>query len=139
MVEPGQLLWTPSPERIERARITEFRAGWQRNAGLTFPDFEALWRWSTTDIDAFWQACWDFFGIEATRPATAVLGKRTMPGAEWFPGAELNYARHMLRHERPGRHRGAAPERAPGPAGDFLGRAGAARCASSPRSCASWA
>jgi acetoacetyl-CoA synthetase len=24
-----------------------------------------------------------------------------MPGAEWFPGAEINYARHMLRHERP--------------------------------------
>ena len=24
-----------------------------------------------------------------------------MPGTEWFPGAELNYARHMLRHERP--------------------------------------
>ncbi len=30
-----------------------------------------------------------------------MLGKRTMPGAEWFPGAEINYARHMLRHERP--------------------------------------
>ena len=75
--------------------------GWPSKRGLTFADFEALWRWSTTDIDAFWQACWDFFGIEATQPATAVLGKRTMPGAEWFPGAELNYARHMLRHERP--------------------------------------
>jgi acetoacetyl-CoA synthetase len=30
-----------------------------------------------------------------------VLGKRTMPGTEWFPGAAINYARHMLRHERP--------------------------------------
>jgi acetoacetyl-CoA synthetase len=25
-----------------------------------------------------------------------------MPGAEWFPGAMLNYAQHALRHERPG-------------------------------------
>ena len=25
-----------------------------------------------------------------------------MPGAEWFPGARLNYAEHALRHERPG-------------------------------------
>ena len=25
-----------------------------------------------------------------------------MPGAEWFPGATLNYAQHALRHERPG-------------------------------------
>jgi len=101
MVEPGQLLWTPSPERIARARITEFTRWLAEKRGLAFADYEALWHWSTTDIDAFWQACWDFFGIEATKPATAVLGRRTMPGAEWFPGAELNYARHMLRHERP--------------------------------------
>lgn len=102
MVEPGQLLWTPSPERIARARITEFTRWLAEKRGLVFDDYEALWRWSTTDIDAFWQACWDFFGIEATKPATATLGQRTMPGAVWFPGAELNYARHMLRHERPG-------------------------------------
>jgi acetoacetyl-CoA synthetase len=102
MIEPGTVLWTPSPERIARARITEFRQWLADQRGLSFADFEALWRWSTTDIDAFWQACWDFFGIEATAAHTAVLGKRTMPGTEWFPGARLNYARHMLRHERPG-------------------------------------
>lgn len=101
MIEPGTILWTPSPERIARSRLTEFRAWLTRERGLTFPDFESMWEWSATDIDAFWQACWDFFGIEATKPPTAVLGKRTMPGAEWFPGAEINYARHMLRHERP--------------------------------------
>jgi len=101
MIEPGTVLWTPSTERIEKARVTEFRRWLADKRGLTFTDFEALWRWSTTDIDAFWQAVWDFFQIEATKPPTAVLGKRTMPGAEWFPGAEINYARHMLRHERP--------------------------------------
>ncbi len=101
MIEPGSVLWTPSQQRMEQARITEFRKWLADKRGLTFTDFEALWRWSTTDIDAFWQAIWDFFHIEATRPPTAVLGSRTMPGAEWFPGAELNYARHMLRHERP--------------------------------------
>ena len=101
MVETGQQLWAPTPGRIERARITEFLRWLKANRGLTFADFESLWRWSTEDLDGFWQACWDFFGVEATKQPTAVLGKRTMPGAEWFPGAELNYARHMLRHERP--------------------------------------
>ncbi|HEV7631903.1 MAG TPA: acetoacetate--CoA ligase [Steroidobacteraceae bacterium] len=101
MVRQGELLWTPTPERIARARITDFRRWLQAERGLEFATYEELWKWSVTDIDAFWQACWDFFGIEATQPATAVLGQRTMPGAEWFPGATLNYARHMLRHERP--------------------------------------
>jgi acetoacetyl-CoA synthetase len=101
MVEAGSVLWTPSPTRVERARIVEFQRWLAERRGLAFPDFESMWQWSTTDIDAFWKACWDFFGIEATAPPRAVLGRRTMPGAEWFPGAELNYARHMLQHERP--------------------------------------
>ena len=29
-------------------------------------------------------------------PYERVLGSREMPGAEWFPGARLNYAEHML-------------------------------------------
>src|SRR5256885_13040772 len=44
------------------------------------------WRWSVTDLDGFWQAVWDYCGIEASAPPTAVLRRRTMPGAEWFPG-----------------------------------------------------
>jgi acetoacetyl-CoA synthetase len=100
MVEPGKLLWSPSPERIARARILHFQRWLTARSGQSFANFEALWQWSTTDLDGFWQACWDYFNIEASKPARAVLGKRTMPGAEWFPGAELNYARHMLRHER---------------------------------------
>jgi acetoacetyl-CoA synthetase len=102
MVQLGELLWSPSPERVKRARLTQYLEWLKANRGREFADYEALWRWSTTDLDGFWQSCWDFFGIEASKPPTAVLGKRTMPGAQWFPGAELNYARHMLRHERPG-------------------------------------
>ena len=55
-----------------------------------------------TDLDGFWQAVWDYCGIEASVRPTAVLGARTMPGADWFPGARLNYAQHVLRRERPG-------------------------------------
>src|SRR5690606_10671194 len=31
-----------------------------------------------------------------------VLGRREMPGAEWFPGVRLNYAEHVLRRARAG-------------------------------------
>jgi acetoacetyl-CoA synthetase len=40
---------------------------------------------------------WQFFGVRATRPYDTVLESRRMPGARWFPGAELNYAEHALR------------------------------------------
>lgn len=59
----------------------------------------ALWRWPVTDLEAFWQAVWDYSGVEASVPPERVLGSREMPGAQWFPGARLNYAQHALRHE----------------------------------------
>jgi acetoacetyl-CoA synthetase len=98
----GDLLWTPSPDRVERANITAFTRWLGRERGRRFDGYQELWQWSVTDLDGFWQAVWDYCGIEASTPPTAVLGARTMPGADWFPGARLNYAQHVLRHERPG-------------------------------------
>ncbi|CAM4065498.1 acetoacetate--CoA ligase [Paracidovorax anthurii] len=70
----------------------------ERHRGLAFEDYHALWRWSVTDLDAFWQSVWDYFGLESPTPHTAVLARNAMPGAEWFPGAQVNYARQALRH-----------------------------------------
>ena len=41
---------------------------------------------------------WNYFELQSPTPHTAVLAKNTMPGAEWFPGAQTNYARQALRH-----------------------------------------
>jgi acetoacetyl-CoA synthetase len=101
-VREGDLLWTPGPDRAGRANVTAFARWLSRERGLDFAGYDALWHWSVTDLDGFWQAVWDYCDIEASVPPTAVLGARTMPGADWFPGARLNYAQHVLRRERPG-------------------------------------
>jgi acetoacetyl-CoA synthetase len=101
-VDEGELLWTPSPDQVAYANVTSFTKWLEEHRGLRFADYQALWRWSVDDLEAFWSAIWDFFGIEASQPYTRVLGRRAMPGAEWFPGARLNYAQHFLRGERPG-------------------------------------
>ena len=75
---------------------------WLRDTrGLQFDDYHALWRWSTTELDAFWQSIWDYFDIQSTTPHTAVLAQNVMPGARWFPGAQISYARQVLRHAQP--------------------------------------
>ena len=66
--------------------------------GLVFDDYDELWRWSTTDLDAFWQSIWDYFDLQSPTPHSAVLAQNAMPGAQWFPGAQVNYARQVLRH-----------------------------------------
>ena len=75
---------------------------WLRDQkGLSFPTYHELWRWSVTDLDAFWQSIWDYFEMESPTPHTAVLAKNVMPGAIWFPGAKTNYAHQVLRHVQP--------------------------------------
>jgi acetoacetyl-CoA synthetase len=101
-VREGELLWTPNAAQIEVANLTRFAKWLARERGLQFASYEAMWQWSVGRIEEFWQAMWDYFGIESSAPHTQVLGNRTMPGAEWFPGARLNYAQHVLRNERAG-------------------------------------
>ena len=66
--------------------------------GLVFSDYDALWRWSITELDAFWQSIWDYCDMQSPTPHTAVLARNVMPGAQWFPGAQVNYAQQVLRH-----------------------------------------
>ncbi len=80
----------------ERSEVGRFVEWLRRERGLDFADYEALHRWSIADLEGFWGALWDYFGVRAHVPYERVLGSREMPGAEWFPGARLNYAEHML-------------------------------------------
>ena len=79
-------------------RIVAYQRWLERERGLRFADYDALWQWSVTELDAFWQSIWDFHGLHSPTPHMAVLADARMPGAQWFPGAQLNYARQVLRH-----------------------------------------
>ena len=97
MVKQGDLLWQPPAEWVADANITAFGKWLAETRGPEFSDFESMRRWSVENLDDFWTAIWEYFRIEASQPYDAVLGRRGMPGAEWFPGARLNYARHIFR------------------------------------------
>lgn len=88
-------LWAPTAESIARSNIGQFSeriAG--RNVG-SFPDYDALWRWSVDDLEGFWSEIAHYFGVEVTGP---ILESAVMPGARWLTGTTLNYAEHALRH-----------------------------------------
>ena len=80
---------------------------WLRDErGLSFATYNDLWRWSVTELDAFWQSIWDYFDFQSPTPHTAVLANNVMPGAKWFPGAKTNYAHQVLRHVQPAHEAG---------------------------------
>jgi len=97
-MESTQAAWTPSAETIRRARVTAFIDWLARERGLNFAGYDELWQWSVSDLDAFWGAVWDYFAIPSTAPRGAALADQRMPGAEWFPGVELNYVNQVFRH-----------------------------------------
>jgi acetoacetyl-CoA synthetase len=92
-------LWVPSEERREQAQLTRYCRWLAERRGLHFEvgDYPALWQWSVDHLDDFYASVWEYFGVEADPGYDAVLGRREMPGAQWFPGARLNYARHIFR------------------------------------------
>jgi acetoacetyl-CoA synthetase len=94
----GTPLWEPSDELKENARISAYMEWLKAERGLSLEDYNELWEWSVTDLEGFWASVWEYCGIKASKPYERVLGERAMPGAEWFPGAELNYAEHVFRH-----------------------------------------
>ncbi|MEU7569209.1 acetoacetate--CoA ligase [Streptomyces fradiae] len=106
--EPAEPLWQPDQDRIASAAVTRFQA-WaaERHGAPATGGYPALHRWSTDHLDTFWQAVTEWFDVRFATPSTRVLGDRAMPGAQWFPGATLNYAEHALR---------AADQRADAPA-----------------------
>ena len=96
-----KLLWTPSPERIERATLTRYMAWLEEKHDLHFDGYHDLWRWSVFDIEAFWGSLVEFLGVRFSEGGDRVLGSSAMPGAKWFPGSRLSYAEHMFAGKDP--------------------------------------
>jgi acetoacetyl-CoA synthetase len=90
-------IWEPSAERIRRARLTAFVERLRSETGEPLGDYASLHRLSVDRPEVFWDAVWRFSGIRASRaPDAVVIDPAPMPGARWFPGARLNFARHLL-------------------------------------------
>jgi acetoacetyl-CoA synthetase len=89
-------LWEPSAELVERSRLREYMRWLGSERGVRVDDYDALWRWSVEDLEGFWSSIWEFFEVQADGGYERALGRREMPGAEWFAGTSLNYAEHVF-------------------------------------------
>ncbi len=91
-------LWQPDTTRINASNMDRFRRLAGQRHGVELGDYDALYRWSLEQPDAFWSLLWDDSGVIAEAKGERVLvdGER-MPGAVWFPEARLNYAENLLR------------------------------------------
>ncbi|MET9263074.1 acetoacetate--CoA ligase [Amycolatopsis sp. NPDC004079] len=86
--------WVP----VEEAQITDFARYASSRVGRDLTGgYWTLWEWSVQDLDGFWSAVWDYFGLPARREGQPALATEAMPGSVWFPGSTLNYAAEVFR------------------------------------------
>jgi acetoacetyl-CoA synthetase len=96
MAPSDAVLWRPPQDVRATTEIGRYLGWLERERGLVFADYDELQRWSVADLAGFWSSIWEFFAVKAHAPYEAVLASESMPGAEWFPGARLNFAEHLL-------------------------------------------
>lgn len=92
----SDILWRPRPEQVEGCNLTGYLRWLENKRNLRLAGYDELWRWSVTDLEAFWGSIADYFDVRFRTPPERVIADRAMPGASWFPGARLNYAEHAL-------------------------------------------
>jgi acetoacetyl-CoA synthetase len=89
-------LWTPSPDRVARTRMTAFMQAVESRFGIPVSDYASLYEFSVTRPSDFWRLLWDFGGVRGTMGERVVADLDRMPGATFFPDATLNFADNLL-------------------------------------------
>ncbi len=109
MTQAPPVTWQPvTPKDTELFRFAQWlvKTRGVRLAPLTTADsvapdlYRRLHAWSITELSAFWDAVREYFGVIGTGFDTAALVDSAMPGARWYPNAELNFAENLLERTR---------------------------------------
>ena len=95
--QEAPIVWNPGVEGMASSQMGRYQRWLEQQGEGPFADYHALHRWSINDLERFWQSIWDYCGLIAETPPERILGKRDLPGAEWFPGMRVNFAANLLR------------------------------------------
>src|SRR5262252_254009 len=97
-------LWRPEKTRAAQTTLAAFSVWMASRASKSFANYEELHRYSVEHPGEFWSALWDYTAVLGDKGSAPYLvdGDR-LPGAQFFPGAKLNFAENLLRwRERAG-------------------------------------
>lgn len=102
--EPS-VLWRPPTDAATSTQMGRFAALCSKQTGLDLSQYQDLWRWSVTHLDAFWTQILEFFDVILEGDPHPVRTGENMFETKWFQNLRLNYAENALRGpsaDRPG-------------------------------------
>jgi acetoacetyl-CoA synthetase len=96
-------LWRPDPAKAAATQLEAFRARACAASGEELVDYAALHAWSVREREQFWALLWEFCDVIGERGSERVLlDGECLPGARWFPDAQLSFAENLLRRRDDG-------------------------------------
>lgn len=96
MPDTLQPLWAPSKERIEASLLAQFISYTSQQSGIGSNDYDALWDWSVSSSEQFWDAFWDFCGVVGDKVGPVLDNNAALIDAQFFPEAKINFAENLL-------------------------------------------
>ncbi|MDF1655254.1 MAG: acetoacetate--CoA ligase [Coxiellaceae bacterium] len=91
-------LWQPSEGDLQNSQMAKFIQYVNNTNKTHIGDYQQLHRWSIENSDLFWGSVVEFCDVKFDKPPQRIVDNPDeMQKAEWFPGATLNFAQHLLR------------------------------------------
>lgn len=93
-------IWWPTDELCRSSAMSRFMQELASTEGVSFPDYEALHRFSIASPERFWKRLVEFLGITLSGsldPLFAVADGPTPLAKEWFPNTQLSFIENLLR------------------------------------------
>ena len=93
------ILWEATPDEKHSAAISQYIDWLQATHQLRFSDYDALYRWSIEQPEAFWRSLVSFYDLFSYPDSQPVIThrKKDFIGVQWFEGVTLNYAEMIFR------------------------------------------
>lgn len=90
-------IWQPSKELLTNSNMSRFMEFVEQHFSMSLSNYQQLHEWSVTNPENFWSAVWDFCGVKAGKKADRVFVEgEKFEDAQWFAGAQLNFAANLL-------------------------------------------
>jgi len=93
----SSIVWNPTPEMLTQSEMAKYMAWVCTKYSLKLSNYQELHQWSVDHIEDFWESMWRYMDVQYDSTYSQVLEARKMPGANWFPGARLNFAKNILK------------------------------------------
>ncbi len=110
VLSEGSEIWSPLPRPPRDSELDHFMDYVMSSHGIEFTGYSDFWKFSVTEVEAFWDLCWRYFRIVGERPQQLltqvlplkkevyqhILTGREMPGFRFFPESKINFAENAF-------------------------------------------